>query len=267
MNAAAQLPFQPADNVGAVRSFVLAAVVHVLLFLFLYFGISWQSKPPAPAAADLWSPLPPMSAPVAAPPPPQPVVETPPAPPVEETPPPVTPKADILEKIEKPVKRPPPAVEPPKEISKPAPKPAAVKPLPPKSHVDDDIQRELNKELASQDIKRALQKEMNRDANAGGGRPNSTNRDWSARVASMIRNKVPVNVAEAVTGNPTAEFEVHVLPGREVGLVKLTRSSGNPAYDAAAQRAIESISPLPPKPDGSPIDAVLKLTAKPKDDN
>ena len=41
MNASAQLPFQPhLDNAGAIRAFALAAVMHCLLFAFLYFGLS-----------------------------------------------------------------------------------------------------------------------------------------------------------------------------------------------------------------------------------
>jgi colicin import membrane protein len=85
-------------------------------------------------------------------------------------------------------------------------------------------------------------------------------------VAALVRSKVPVNVANAVPGNPTAVFEVTLLPGREVGTVKLVKSSGYPAYDEAAAQAIQAASPLPAPTPGMPeIPRVLRFEAKPKD--
>ena len=48
-----------------------------------------------------------------------------------------------------------------------------------------------------------------------------------------------------MTGNPEAVYEVTLLPGGDVLLATLKKSSGVPAYDAAVARAIDAASPLP----------------------
>jgi colicin import membrane protein len=51
-------------------------------------------------------------------------------------------------------------------------------------------------------------------------------------------------------GNPRAEFQVTVMPDCSITAVRLRRSSGLPAWDQAAERAIQRSSPLPRLPDG-----------------
>ena len=51
-----------------------------------------------------------------------------------------------------------------------------------------------------------------------------------------------------IAGNPEAIFDVVQLPTGEVMSVKLRKSSGHKAYDAAVERAILKSSPLP-RPD------------------
>ena len=51
-----------------------------------------------------------------------------------------------------------------------------------------------------------------------------------------------------IKGNPEAIFDVVQLPTGEVMSVRLRKSSGHRAYDAAVERAILKSSPLP-KPD------------------
>jgi colicin import membrane protein len=58
-------PERGESRAGTVRSFALAFVVHGLLFAFLYFGIRWQSRPPAAIEAELWSEPPRVAAPAA----------------------------------------------------------------------------------------------------------------------------------------------------------------------------------------------------------
>jgi colicin import membrane protein len=48
-----------------------------------------------------------------------------------------------------------------------------------------------------------------------------------------------------LAGNPEAVYSVTLLPGGEVLDVKLVKSSGVPAYDAAVERAIHAAEPLP----------------------
>jgi colicin import membrane protein len=272
MNATAQFPFQPpADNAGAARGFVLAVVVHSLLFAFLFFGIRWQSSKPVAPEADLWTALPPMSAPPApraAPPVPEPPkVEEKPQP--VEPPPPAPPDIRIKEpekkpppkKAEQPKKIEPPKVEPPKA----EPKKQEVKPLPPKPLPSANFSSEIDKELKkfnSTAMADAAGKDLENLRSGAAGRAART---WAEKVGSLVRSKVPVSVAEAVPGNPTATFEVTLLPGREVGPVKLLKSSGNPAYDEAAERAIKAVSPLPPFTDGMEPLRTFKLDARPKE--
>ena len=65
---------------------------------------------------------------------------------------------------------------------------------------------------------------------------------------AKIRAKVRGNIIADVTGNPEAVFTVVQLPTGEVLTVTRVKSSGNPAYDQAVERAILKSSPLP-KPD------------------
>lgn len=275
MNAVAQFPFQPqADNAGAARGFMLAVVVHGLLFMFLYFGISWQSRTPEAPVADLWQALPAMNAapaPQAAPP-----VPTPPTPKIEEPqpvepPPPAPPDIRIKEQEKKPLPPkkadPPKKIEPPKVEPKAEPpkkaevKPLPPKPLPPKDSMASQAERELNN-IGKSSVVADAGKELENLRSGAAGRAART---WGEKVAALVRSKVPVSVADTVPGNPTATFEVTLLPGREVGVVKLVKSSGYPAYDEAAERAIKAISPLPPFTDGMTPQRNLRLETRPKD--
>jgi colicin import membrane protein len=67
-----------------------------------------------------------------------------------------------------------------------------------------------------------------------------------AEYIDKVRGKIRGNISlpPGIQGNPQAEFEVTQLPTGEVLDVKLRRSSGNPALDAAVERAIRKSSPL-----------------------
>jgi colicin import membrane protein len=69
--------------------------------------------------------------------------------------------------------------------------------------------------------------------------------------------------AKAIQGNPEAVFEVSQLPTGEVLDVKLKRSSGNQALDAAIERAIRKSSPLPKPDDPSLFQRTLEIKYKP----
>lgn len=240
--AALNLPFSPDGNrADALRAFVLAAVVHSVLFSFLYFGIRWQSQPPTAIEAELWTPLPDVPAPVPVK-PDTPRVETPPEPKpeVKEEPKPL-PKPDIAEKIEK--KKP----EPKKEESKPRVQ-------------DDPIKRDLMKELIARD----LQRETIARAAAGDSAAlaDRTRRGWEAQIAAKVRSRV--RLPDNLAGNPEAVFEVSLLPNMEILSVKLVKTSGIPTYDEAAERAINASSPLPPPPPGVEPGRVLRFPFRPK---
>ena len=245
MNAAAlNLPFAPdADRAGALRSFVLATLVHCMLFAFLYFGIRWQSQPPDIIAAELWTPVPSTPAPAPKPETPRVEVNPEPKPGIKDEPKPA-PKPDIAETIEK--KKPAP-----KPVAKEAPKPRAE---------DDPIKRDLMKEQITRDMQReTVAQAAARDAAALADR---TRQGWIAQIATKVRSKVtlPPNLA----GNPEAVFEVSLLPNMEVLSVKLLKPSGNSAYDEAAERAINAASPLPPPPPGITPERIMRFPFRPK---
>lgn len=83
-------PYSVPPEPGRWRAITLAALMHLLLLVFLWIGIRWQNETPVTIEAEVWSPQPREAAPV---PVPVPVVEqkTPPAPKpvIKETPKPV----------------------------------------------------------------------------------------------------------------------------------------------------------------------------------
>ena len=225
----------------------LALGMHVLFALLLVFGVTWQQKrSDAPVVVDLWSSLPPQ---------PQPKVE---APPPEAKPAPEPPK-------------PAPRVEP-----KPEPKPVIKPDITLKEKADRERRKKEEQEKAAakkreeEQKKRlaALKEQQAKDkaeaariakeqdealrklAAQQAAQASAQQRlidDYRRRISDRIRRFVvlPPNLQ----GNPEAEFEVVQIPGGEVLSVKLRRSSGNPAYDAAVERAIFKAQPLPPPPE------------------
>jgi len=250
-------PFPPPRQAPAATawSIALAVGMHGLLFAFLYFGVRWQSRPPAAIEAELWSeparvlvPAPAQTAPLAAP---RPLVREEPRPEAAPA------KPDIAIKEEK---KPPPRKE-----EKPKPEARREEKPPPN---DDPIKAALAREEISKAVEReTVASKAARDsaalAAAQGARAQA---EWADRVRNVVRRRVPLTVASAVSGNPEAIFEVNLLPGHEVGSVRRVRSSGNAAYDEAAERAIMASSPLPPAPAGVAIDRLLILKMRPKEE-
>lgn len=234
---------------GKLPSAVLAVVVHVLLAVFLIFGVHWQSRqpeavmvelwnsPPAPAAERVEPEIKPQAAPV-----PKPEIK--PVPQVE------APKPDIALEKKKELKKEPPKQEPPKKDipKKEPPKKELPVKEPPKLNLDfnKDIQAQADREMTdlkmNQDRDRTLAA-MKRDGAAMAARADAT-------YIGKLKGKIKSNVVlpPDIPGNPEAIFDVVQLPTGEVSSVKLRKSSGHKAYDAAVERAIFKSSPLP-KPD------------------
>jgi len=63
------------------------------------------------------------------------------------------------------------------------------------------------------------------------------------RIKQKVRSRVVV--PPGINGNPEAVYSVTLIPGGEVLEIKLVKSSGVPAYDAALERAIRAAEPLP----------------------
>lgn len=240
-------PHQPVARPGQKAAAVLAVGVHVLLALFLIYGIRWQNSMPEAVEVDLVRSVPsPQAAkqpePVKEPVPEPKPVQEPPKPKPEPVKPP--PKPDIAVKDK----------EKPKPEKKPEPKP-----------VYDPIQDALKREMEQsrrQQMNNAASQEL-AQMQASSARSSKTKADYQGRIAAKIRGNLMV--PPGVTGNPEAQFLVSQLPSGEVVEVRLKRSSGHKALDEAIERAIYKSSPLPKPERPEDFDRALDLKFKPLD--
>jgi colicin import membrane protein len=93
----------------------------------------------------------------------------------------------------------------------------------------------------------------------------STAPRMDAGYQAAIRAKVQSNISySGPKQDVEAVFRVAQLPTGEIISVRKVKSSGNPAYDAAVENAINKSSPLPKKKDGS-VDRDLELVFNLKD--
>jgi colicin import membrane protein len=61
---------------------------------------------------------------------------------------------------------------------------------------------------------------------------------YAGRIAAAVRPNITFPDAETVNGNPAAEFEVSLAPDGTIVGVKLSKSSGLPSWDEAAERGL-----------------------------
>jgi colicin import membrane protein len=225
-------------------SAALAACVHVLLFVVLVFGVSWQSRAPETVSVELWD----LAPQARTEPPPEvrraPEPEVKPVPKVESKPAPVPvpKKVDIAVEKEK----------------KPAPKEAPVK-LDMARQMKDQLAREL--ETVQRERERSEVLSQFKPAAA----PPAVTVD--AGYANRIRQKIKpnINVPPDIVGNPEAIYDVEQLPTGEVLSAKLRKSSGNRAYDDSVERAIMKASPLPRPERADQFQRRLELKFRPND--
>lgn len=250
------------EEPGKKYALAFTILVHVALLAFLFFGVQWKRSKPEVMEVELWSPRPMPAQYVPPPPPPPPEVkaEPKPLPKLEPKPEPVLKKPEIVVKEEKKKpepKKPEPKPEPPKP--KPEPPKPEVKP-PPKF----DFSKELSRETANLKPHPSTQQMANAAAAEAEQRASSNSRG-KADYANKIRVRIRSNITlpPSIQGNPEAVFEVSQLPSYEILDVKLKRSSGNPALDAAIERAIRKSSPLPKPDDLSLFQRTLEIKYKP----
>ena len=243
-------PEPPGRRVSAV----LAVAVHLGLVAFLVYGITWQKRAPEAVEVELVRAVP-LPAPVAEPPPeprPEPRVEPPPPKP-EPRAEPQPPRPDIAVK-EKEKPKPPP-----KEEAKPR-----FDPTDALRREQQDLDRRKEQLAHQQAVDRELAQLSEAKAAQAGAARKKAEADYVARIRGKIRGNIVM--PPELKGNPEAVFEVTQLPSGEVLSVKLARSSGTPAWDAATERAILKSSPLP-KPDQAELfQRNLKLTFRPVED-
>jgi colicin import membrane protein len=245
--------FKARPDYGMRRAFVLAFAVHAVLLAVMFLGVRMQNRPGDTVTVELWEPPPP---------PPPPVVEAPKPPPPKVEPPKPEPQPEV-KKPEIVEKAPPPK-------PKPKPKPEA-KPAPPREDLEKLLMREqvaMEQQKLNEERRIADEARRKADAEKTARQLAATARDRAlADYVNRIRAKVRQNwiLPQDLQGNPEAVFDVVQLPTGEVLSVKLAKSSGNAAYDAAVERAILKSSPLPLPEPRSLFDRQLKLTFRPRD--
>lgn len=251
--------FEERREPALVRSAALAAAVHLLLLVVLFFGVRWQNRPPESVVVELWS-APPI---VEAPEPPRPAPVTAPEPPQPE---PVIEKPDIaIKEPPKPKPKPVPVVKPKPEPPKPK---AVAKPEPPRSAAREAeakkrMQEELTREQTALALERERQQIRDQLARESSAARSKGLADYEAKIRAKVRGNVVL--APDLQGNPEAVFDVIQLPTGEVLDVRLRRSSGQKAYDQTVERAIWKSSPLP-RPDRPDLfSRELKLTFRPRE--
>jgi len=244
-------PILPPRNTAGKRiSIALAIAVHLLLAAFLFYGVRWQTKATDVVEVELVRAVPepaavatPATPPVPVAVPPAPTVEPPPKP--EPAPPP--PKPDIAIK-EKPKPKLPP---------KPEPKPR-VDPF------QEQLKREAEQLTQRKQADSAAQEFAQKQAAQASAARSKAIADYLGRIRSKIRGNIVL--PPEIRGNPEAVFDVTQLPSGEVLTVRLRRSSGNAALDAAIERAILKSSPLPKPQQADLFSRLLELRYRPLDE-
>lgn len=250
--------FDDREDPGKKASAALAAAVHVALIVLLVYGVRWQVRSPEAVEVELVRAVPAPAPAAVAPPEPEPVpppkVEPKPEPKVEPKPepkpaPPAKPDIALKEK-EKPKPKPEP---------KPVPK-AEPKPVPDKAS-RQMLEKEL-KDLAAQREKLMAERELAQgkaaQAAASAAKARAT---WIQTIQNRVRNNVVLPLE--IKGNPESIFEITQLPSGEIIDVKLKKSSGNAALDAAAERSIRKASPLPRQEPSDPFLRTFNLSYRP----
>ncbi|MHB0925694.1 MAG: cell envelope integrity protein TolA [Gallionellaceae bacterium] len=217
---------------------ILAVAVHGAFFALLYFGFAWQTQPSGTMSVELWQSLPG----AAGVPPGQAKVE-------EAVPPPekiIEPEAAQPEKMVEPEivlpDKKKPVLSTVEEVETKPEKPDKKKPAPSSAEgVEGKSAGQGTGSIAGQAAREGAERA------AAMGRVVD---EYTGKIVSKIRRNIvmPPSVAD----DARAEFSVTLLPGGSVLSARLTKSSGNAAYDNAVERAILKSQPLP-----LPADAAL----------
>jgi colicin import membrane protein len=262
-----QIPKEPGKN----TALILAGVMHVLLFLFLWVGIHWQSKTPVGVDAEIWDVTTRDAAPVPV------AVAPPPPPPAVETPTPPRPSAEeIQEEHDAEI-----ALERAKEKQAAAEKQLKdqqekqQKAQQEEQKRQDDLEKEQKEQKKQEAAKIAEQKKLDAKAEkqrednlkrltsqiAGSGgtgdavKSTGNNRldpSYAGKIAAKIRSHMAYFGSDNGPDNPTVEYTINLFPdGSLRGAPHKITSSGVPAFDDAVERAIANSAPYPADKSGN----------------
>ena len=273
-------PLRPQRPSGLRRGAMLAIVIHGGLVVALAVGVSWRSRAPTGATAELWAAVPEFAAPApVAPPPPAPAPTPAPAPapppppqPVAKPEPRIDPAAarDAEIAIEKAKREREQALERERERERKAKAEAEKKRLLAEQEArrkQADTEVAQRKKLLAEKAEKAEQARLEKlrednlkriqgqaGATGGPGATGSAQRDAgpSAGYAGRIIARVKPNIVftDTIVGKPTASVEVRSAPDGTIIARRLVKSSGNKDWDEAVLRALDRTEVLPRDTDG-----------------
>ena len=233
---------------------ILAVAVHGAFFALLYFGFTWQALSPATMTVELWRSLPDDAAVAPPPPPVEPKVEKvappPPEPRIEEAVPPTQPEEAAKPEIALPEKEKPDARLAEQQAAREkAERIARQKAERAAREKAERVAREKAEQLAREQAERAAREraeQAERVAREKAEQAAAIGRVVDEYTGKIVRKIRPnIHMPPDVADDARAEFLVTLLPGGTVLSARLTRSSGNAAYDNAVERAILMSQPLP----------------------
>jgi colicin import membrane protein len=265
VDAADRLEFAPPPQPGLARGLGIAILAHLLLLAALTWGVKWKrDAQDAAAEAELWAAVPEQAAPV----PPE-VVKAPPAPPPppivceQPKPEPKPREADIAAEREQQRKRQEAERREAEEDRREREAKKREQEQKAREKAAEERKREEAQARQEQARKAAAEQQRKQrlaqlQAMAGGPVTGSAasagaglSKSYAVRLASLFKRNMrfPGGV-DSISGNPQAEVRVRVGPGGTILNVRVTKPSGNPAWDAAVVRAIESTERIPPDENG-----------------
>ncbi|OFZ68031.1 MAG: hypothetical protein A2V79_11960 [Betaproteobacteria bacterium RBG_16_56_24] len=236
---------------------ILAFAVHAVFLALLYFGFSRQTFPPATMSVELWQSLPEVE--IAPPVVPMIAEAVQPAQPAQ-------PEKLLKPEIPLPDKKEKREVETKPVVTKPDKKKAEIPPVQQNSVEQKQAEAEQRERIAAQQAAQAARETAEQAAREQAEKDAATGRivdEYKAKIMAKIRSNI--NMPPDVAKDARAEFSVTLLPGGAVLPPKLTKSSGNAAYDNAVERAILKSDPLPLPRDVAMFNRFreLKLVFKP----
>lgn len=285
-SAADRIDFGPPPDAGAIRSFSLALLVHAALIAALTWGVNWKRSDPSVAfEAELWSSMPQEAAPKLVEPTPAPPPAPPPAPApkVQEVAAP-EPKVDIALEQEKKRK----LLEQQKKRDAAEAKAEAL------AEKERKLKQELAKIKAAEDAKKleakkqaandqataaALEEQRKQNiarsmglAGATGGEAAKgtaltsagPSASYKAKLAALFKRNITFSNVDSIQGNPRAIVQVKVSSSGLIMSSRLTKSSGNAAWDEAVLRAVEKAERIPLDENGKVV-ADFPVEFGPKD--
>ncbi len=273
--------FAPPHTPGLLRALVLALLAHGALVAVLSVGVAWKRElPPVTMQAELWSSVPQEAAPA----PPEDTLPEPdpatapeaPAPPVVKPAEPDVPrqadialakeKARLLEAQTAKELQAKQALE--RQLAEKRQQEQAAKEKQEKDKLAKDKADKAQKAAAdkqkadkaakaqAQRAEQERQQQLARLAGlaggTGSGTPSSTGTashsagpgaNYSGRIQAAV--KPNITFTETIVGNPKTEIEVTLAANGEILSKRITKRSGNRAWDEAAENAIDKTRKLP----------------------